>query len=112
MSSGSTIDGNVRDVARRTTDGRLVAIGSDSTVGGGGSATAISTTDGASWSAVTGTNAAGLDVHRIVWSENEDRFAISLWTPPRFGSPTTGDRAAQRFPTPDSRAARKRMGSP
>lgn len=74
VSSGSTIDGNVRDVARRTTDGRLVAIGTDSGVSGG--ATAISTTDGATWS--TGTNASGLDPHRIVWSENEDRFVISL----------------------------------
>jgi hypothetical protein len=74
VSSGSAIDGYVRDVARRTTDGRLVAIGTDSVVSGG--ATAFSITDGATW--LTGTNGSGLDAHRIVWSQKEDRFVISL----------------------------------
>jgi hypothetical protein len=96
VSSGSTIDGNVRAVARRTTDGRLVAIGTDSTVGGGGSATAISTTDGASWS--TGTNASGLDVHRIVWSENADRFVISLASEPEVWLSDDGGSGGAAFP--------------
>jgi len=74
VGTSSTIDGNVRDVARRTTDDRLVAIGTDSGVGGG--ATSFSTTDGATWA--PGSNGSGLNPHRIVWSAQADRFVISL----------------------------------
>ncbi len=95
VDSGSTIDGNVRDVARRASDGRLVAIGSDSGVTGG--ATAISTTDGATWA--TGTNGSGLSPHRIVHSTIGNRYVISLADDDSVWLSNDGSSAGGAFPS-------------
>lgn len=70
------IDTGVRDVARSTVSGRLVAIGLDSTVGAGGGAASYSDDDGGSW--IDGSDGTGLHPHRIMYSPSGDRFVISL----------------------------------